>query len=126
IAQALLFKVGGNVYALPAAHVIESAHVPAPVLDPLLLRGESLPVVDLHRALGADAPLSRRRTVLALSFGDRHFAVTCDKIVGPRQIVVKSVGPLLKPLPLYAGATISGAGKVQLILDLAALAALAY
>jgi chemosensory pili system protein ChpA (sensor histidine kinase/response regulator) len=49
--------------------------------------------------------------------------VTCDKVVGPRQIVVKSLGPLLKPLPLYAGATISGAGKVQLILDLAALAA---
>jgi chemosensory pili system protein ChpA (sensor histidine kinase/response regulator) len=79
-------------------------------------------LVDLHLLLGADQPLARRRTVIALSFGERRFVITCDKIVGPRQIVVKSLGPLLKPLPLYVGATNSGAGKVQLILDLAELA----
>jgi chemosensory pili system protein ChpA (sensor histidine kinase/response regulator) len=123
IMQALLFKVGGQVYALPAAHVIESAHAPAPLGRTAMLRGDALPVVDLHLLLGAEPPLDRRRVLVALSFGDRRFAVTCDKLVGPRQIVVKSVGPLLKPLPLYAGATISGAGKVQLILDLATLAA---
>jgi chemotaxis protein histidine kinase CheA/ActR/RegA family two-component response regulator len=123
IAQALLFKIGGNVYALPAAHVVESAQVAAPLGRTVTLRNEALPVVDLHLLLSADPPLTRRRTVIALSFGDRRFAITCDKVVGPRQIVVKSLGPLLKPLPLYAGATISGAGKVQLILDLAELAA---
>jgi CheY-like chemotaxis protein len=36
------------------------------------------------------------------------------------------MGPLLAALPLFAGATISGSGKVQLILDAAALLALAY
>ena len=123
IAQALLFKVGGNVYALPAAHVLESAQVTAPLGRTVQLREGNLPLVDLHLLLNADPPLTRRRTVIALSFGDRKFAITCDKVVGPRQIVVKSLGPLLKPLPLYAGATISGAGKVQLILDLAELAA---
>src|SRR5690606_20988832 len=46
--------------------------------------------------------------------------------VGPREIVVKELGPLLSPLPFYAGATISGSGKVQLILDPAALLRLAY
>ncbi|HJZ87895.1 MAG TPA: response regulator [Polyangia bacterium] len=123
IAQALLFKVGGQVYALPAAHVLESAQVAGLDGRTAQLRDQTLPVVDLHLLLGADPPATRRRTLIALAFGDQRFAVTCDKIVGPRQIVVKSVGPLLKPLPLYAGATISGAGKVQLILDLAALAA---
>ena len=43
-------------------------------------------------------------------------------MIGPREIVVRSLGPLLARLPLYAGATISGAGKVQLILDVAHLA----
>jgi CheY-like chemotaxis protein len=51
------------------------------------------------------------------------FAVTCDKVIGPREIVVRSLGPLLTGLPFYAGATISGAGKVQLILDVSTLAA---
>src|SRR5690606_14437769 len=49
-------------------------------------------------------------------------AFSCDKVVGPREIVLKSLGPLLAALPLYAGGTISGSGKVQLILDPAALA----
>ena len=39
---------------------------------------------------------------------------------------MKNLGPLLSPLPLYAGGTISGSGKVQLILDPAALVRLAY
>src|SRR5262249_18044146 len=56
----------------------------------------------------------------------RRFAITCDKAIGVREIVVKSMGPLLAPLSLYAGATISGAGKVQLILDAAVLAKMAY
>jgi len=63
---------------------------------------------------------------VVIDYASRRLAVTCDKIVGPREIVVKNLGPLLSPLPLYAGGTISGSGKVQLILDPAALVRLAY
>ena len=51
---------------------------------------------------------------------------TVDKIVGPREIIIKPLGPLLAPLTLYAAATISGSGKVQLILDPAQLVRRAY
>jgi chemosensory pili system protein ChpA (sensor histidine kinase/response regulator) len=56
---------------------------------------------------------------------DQRFVLTCDKVIGPREIVLRSLGPLLQGLPLYAGATISGAGKVQLVLDVAQLAEVA-
>jgi chemosensory pili system protein ChpA (sensor histidine kinase/response regulator) len=145
ITTAVLFKVGGQVYGLPAAYVLESGYCDpqaaapdggagaqagaaaqgSPLLGSLQARGGDVPVLSLHRLLGAEiAPGQRRVPAIVLSFGDRHFAVSCDKIVGPREIVVRSLGPLLAPLPLYAGATISGAGKVQLVLDLASLAAL--
>jgi chemosensory pili system protein ChpA (sensor histidine kinase/response regulator) len=60
-----------------------------------------------------------------MTSGELEFAITCDRVIGPREIVVRSLGPLLAEVPLYAGATISGAGKVQLILDVARLAQLA-
>jgi chemosensory pili system protein ChpA (sensor histidine kinase/response regulator) len=132
ITTAVLFKVGGQVYGLPAAYVVESGYgdAAAAVADGSALMGAvqahggEVPVLSLHRLLGAELPPGQRRVpAIVVTFGDRQFAVSCDKIVGPREIVVRSLGPLLAPLGLYAGATISGAGKVQLVLDLAALAA---
>ena len=61
-----------------------------------------------------------------IEYVGRRLAMTCDRIVGPREIVVKSLGPLLALLPLFAGGTISGSGKVQLILDPSALVRIAY
>jgi chemotaxis protein histidine kinase CheA/CheY-like chemotaxis protein len=129
VQQALLFKVGGQVYAVPAASVKEAATVTADDLRlgeteervALNLRGQSveLPLVRLGALLGVPAPPgpTTRRSALIMTSGDETFAVTCDRVIGPREIVVRGLGPLLSALPLYAGATISGAGKVQLILD---------
>jgi chemotaxis protein histidine kinase CheA/CheY-like chemotaxis protein len=128
ISNALLFKIGGHVYAIPNVHVLETFEVdegesglPAQVRAP----SGSMPLVLLHAALGAALPRGRVPAVV-IDYASRRLALTCDKIVGPREIVVKSLGPLLSPLPLYAGGTISGSGKVQLILDPAALVRMAY
>jgi CheY-like chemotaxis protein len=75
---------------------------------------------------GLPAPASStRRSALILTAQGFTFAATCDKVIGARQIVVRRLPPLFAHLRLYAGATISGAGKVQLILDVARLAELA-
>src|SRR5262249_40234281 len=106
ITQGLLFKVGAQVYAISAAHVIES--VPLERAAPTLLteRSGEIPLLDLHAILGCE-PVAPRRVGIVVSFAERCFALGCDKLIGPRPIVVKSLGPLLAPLPLYAGATIS-------------------
>ncbi|MGZ3442498.1 MAG: chemotaxis protein CheW, partial [Polyangia bacterium] len=124
VQEALLFKVGGQVYAVPAARVDEIVDVTqADVLlgeHERLRRGSfTLPLVRLGALLGLPPPpgATQRRAALVISSGDFVFAATCDKVIGPREIVVRTLGPLFANLPLYAGATISGAGKVQLILD---------
>jgi len=143
VQQALLFKVGGQVYAVPAARVeeattiaqtdvtttddgVDHVHLPAAAGRDAL----DLPLVRLGALLGVPPPpgASQRRAALVIALGPDHpsgltrYALTCDRVIGPREIVVRSLGPLLADLPLFAGATISGAGKVQLILDVDALA----
>ena len=130
ISNALLFKVGGHVFAIPNVHVLETAlvEVSSRVIPSHLRVGDgNVPLVLLHQVLGAALPADARAVpAVVIDYASRRLAVTCDKIVGPREIVVKNLGPLLSPLPLYAGGTISGSGKVQLILDPAALVRLAY
>ncbi|MFH0901043.1 MAG: response regulator [Pseudomonadota bacterium] len=134
IAQALLFKVGANVYAIPSIHVTATLSVAtgvttgvAGVPASLCLADEIVPLVCLQQLLGSTVPAdSAELPVAVLEYTGQRFGCTCDKMIGVREIVVKNLGPLLAPLGLYAGATISGAGKVQLILDPAALARTAW
>jgi chemotaxis protein histidine kinase CheA/ActR/RegA family two-component response regulator len=132
VQEALLFKVGGQVYAVPAARVdeiVEVTHADVELGEHERLRRGSftLPLVRLGALLGVPPPpgATERRAALVISDGDFVFAATCDKVIGPREIVVRSLGPLFANLPLYSGATISGAGKVQLILDVARLGEIA-
>jgi CheY-like chemotaxis protein len=85
-----------------------------------IVRHEQLPVLRLEALLGHGLTNERRPGVV-VSFAGKGFVGTVDKIVGPREIIIKPLGPLLAPLTLYAAATISGSGKVQLILDPAQL-----
>jgi two-component system chemotaxis sensor kinase CheA len=48
---------------------------------------------------------------------ERRFCLVVDGVNDAEEIVVKPLAKLLKPLEVYAGATIMGDGKVALILD---------
>jgi len=130
ISQALLFKIHGSVYAVPNVHVVETSFIEAssPVMPRHLRRADEIvPLVVLQEVLGAPTPTDARRVpAVVIDYAGKRLAVTCDRVIGPREIVVKSLGPLLSALPLFAGGTISGSGKVQLILDTAALVRLAH
>jgi chemotaxis protein histidine kinase CheA/ActR/RegA family two-component response regulator len=135
ITQALLFKLGGQVYSVPSTHVAaarsvgpselagNSLVVPLPARQ---LDEPTLPLLRLHALLGVELPPGRRAAALQVRYGGRDFCFTCDKIIGPRTVVIRPPGPLLGLMPLYAGVTISGAGKAQLVLDLGALAEAAF
>ena len=138
IMQGLLFKIGGQVYAVPAAHVIEVLPIGHNVLTSTTppsanssgelpaLGGVNLPILRLHALLGLELPPGRRAAALHVRYAGRNFLITCDKVIGPRTIVVRPPGPLIGLIPFYAGVTASGAGKAQLVLDLGALADVAY
>ncbi len=124
LAHAMLFKVGGQVYAIPAVHVTDTTVVETGAAT-ATVRCERVPVLRLESLL-VQSVVSDRRPGVVVSFAGKTMVCTVDKIVGSREIIIKPLGPLLAPLTLYAAATISGSGKVQLILDPAQLVRRVY
>ncbi|HEX3766643.1 MAG TPA: response regulator [Kofleriaceae bacterium] len=121
ITRALLVRNAGETFAVPLyfteriidAHeveVIESAHQRRIELDDAFV-----PV----RPLGAftSGATSPSGPILVLAVGAQQLVVQVDEVVTQEEIVVKSLGPLLRGHPMFAGVTIRGTGETVLILD---------
>jgi chemotaxis protein histidine kinase CheA/CheY-like chemotaxis protein len=128
VANAMLFKIGGHVFAISNVHVLDQSEIALPLCETAPdVHGRDLPLVPLHDLLGFPIPENLRRCpVVLIEFMGKRLAISCDRIIGAREIVIKNLGPMLAGIPLYAGGTISPSGKVQLILDPAALVNIAY
>ena len=59
--------------------------------------------------------------LLLVRAGDLRAAVAIDQVLGNREIVVKPVGLQIASVPGIYGATITGDGRVVVILDVAPL-----
>jgi len=129
IIPALIVTTGGDRYAIPQVNLIELLRIDgavtwgavenvygAPVYR---LRNVLLPLVYLHRELGvepADAPGDTLHVVVVQA-DDYRFGLVVDAIHDTEEIVVKPLQKPLKPVGVFAGATIMGDGQVALILD---------
>ncbi|CAM3442441.1 chemotaxis protein CheA [Nocardioides dubius] len=134
IIPALIVEQGGQRYALPQANLVELVRVDdlagqvhelagAPVLR---LRGHLLPLVDLGGVLrlgpAHDPEQQTALTVVVVQADDVRFGLCVGDVHDTQEIVVKPIGRQLKPLAVYAGATIMGDGSVALILDVGGIA----
>ena len=84
---------------------------------------ETYPLVELGKATGATGASTSEEgaPTLVLDVGSHRFALRVDRIVEAREVVVKTLGPLLVRAPGVSGATLLGDGRVVLILDPVAL-----
>ena len=81
-------------------------------------RGSLLPVAYLNEVLALKSAANAEAvSMVVLQAEDRQFGLIVDGINDTQEIVVKPLGKQLKGIPVYAGATIMGDGKVALILD---------
>ena len=81
-------------------------------------RGESVPLGDIAAQLGANpGPLPPGPPAIVVASATRAIAVACDRVLGDRELVVKSLGPLLAGVEGYLGAGILEDGRVALIVD---------
>jgi two-component system chemotaxis sensor kinase CheA len=128
IIPALIVTSGGERFAIPQVSLIELLRLDAKQMREEIenvygapvyrLRGQLLPVVFLNRELEMTAPAAdAAMTIVVLQAEDRRFCLVVDGVNDAEEIVVKPLAKLLKPLEVYAGATIMGDGKVALILD---------
>ena len=89
------------------------------------LRGELLPLVDLDQVFESPRRDLRRRPLLnivVLQADGRRLGLIVGDVIDTEEIVVKPLGPPVRSIPLFAGATILGDGRVCLILDVTGIA----
>jgi two-component system chemotaxis sensor kinase CheA len=133
ILPVLLVQIADEIYALPLRSVLETAQIlPQEVHlvegnEVLRLRGQTLPLLRLGRMFATkprDGEPSAQKVVV-LAIGEKRVAVLVDHLVGQESTVIKPLGSYLHNCRSVAGATISGDGRVRLVLDPAGLLATA-
>lgn len=122
-------------FAIPQANVGELIRIPASQIpqrtdrvggaEVLILRDRLVPLLYLADALGMERnrEVLRPLNVVLVDTGAIQYGLVVDELHDTVEIVVKPLGRHLKGLPIYAGATILGDGRVAVILDVAGLAA---
>jgi two-component system, chemotaxis family, sensor kinase CheA len=58
---------------------------------------------------------------VVLHVGLMHLGCLVHEVLGREDVMVKPLGPLFEGVPGVAGATVTGDGRLALVLDLAAL-----
>jgi len=128
IADALLGRVGTEFFAVPQSAVREAIEVTAAEVrqiegqEIIPYRQGSLVLVRLARLFGIDGVPPSRFHVFVIGSGAAAIGIAVDRIVGQREIVVRTIVDPLVRVEGVSGATDLGDGRVVLIIDPAALA----
>jgi len=128
IMQAMMVQVGEEIYAIPQSMIEETLRININDIKEvggqkvLTVRERVLPLFILNEILGVlSSSDSDRKYVLVASVGDRRFCISVDAVLGQEEIVIKIINGIDAEECGIMGATITGDGKVVLILDLALL-----
>jgi two-component system chemotaxis sensor kinase CheA len=127
IINVLLVEIAGRLFAVPLASVDEAILLDASQVravdsrEVLTVRGASLPICRLDRLFGLPSVPRTRDYVVIAQVATRRLGLVVDELVGQRDIVIKALGPSLKGVRGFAGATELGDQRVALVLDVAAL-----
>ncbi|WP_430391030.1 chemotaxis protein CheA [Dyella sp. 20L07] len=126
IQRVLMVRVGGRLLALPLSNVDEVFELAAGQqqwLDGRVVashRGRALALADLGGWVGVnDLP---GRHVVVLHIGHMRLGCLVHEVLGREDVMVKPLGPLFEGVPAVAGATVTGDGRLALVMDLAGLA----
>jgi len=132
ISDALLVRVGGETLAIPQPAIRRIVALREPDVQRvggsefLEVDGEWLDFLRLDAVLGLDArPVGRKTAALVLRAGGRSLVVTVDELLHKEEIVIKDLGAFLEGVGPFSGTTISGDGRLTLVLDPSALGAAA-
>ncbi len=128
IIQALMVEVERSIFAIPLSSVIEAVRITKSDIktingrEVLHLRDRVLPLIRLAQEFEIPADPDRSRFyVVVAALGDRRVGVVVDELRSQEEVVIKSIWDYLENVKGVSGATITGEGKVVLILDISEL-----
>jgi len=130
IMPTLMIKLRQQTFALPLVSVNEIFHLDLTktnVVDNqlvVMVRGKALPLYYLTRWLIGSSrgePLPKEGHVVVVHVGTQQIGFVVDYLIGQEEVVIKPLGSMLQGTAGMAGATITGDGKIALILDVPGL-----
>lgn len=130
IMPTLMVMLEKQIFALPLASVNEIFHLDLThtnVVDGqlvVMIRDKALPLFYLRRWLVSGAmheELPDEGHVVVVSIGAQRVGFVVDQLIGQEEVVIKPLGALLHGMKGLAGATITGDGRISLILDIPGL-----
>ncbi|MBI3995375.1 MAG: chemotaxis protein CheA [Nitrospirae bacterium] len=129
IIKALVVRVGAETYAVPLNSVSESLMIQQSQIrtverrEVTQLRDHTLSLLRLKEVfqLPSNGTQDGRLYVIVVGLAEKRLGLVVDAIEGQQEIVIKSLGEILRDTPGIAGATELGNRKTILVLDVAAL-----
>jgi len=129
--RAVLISVVGQAHAVPQTHVQSLARIGTEEVrsvggrDVVLLGAAPVPLVSDGGDLGypvRDAPRAGAKIhVVVLSVGEHRAAFSVDELLAEQDLVVTNMGPRLRRVRHFSGATLLPSGRIALILNAADL-----
>ena len=127
IMPTLMVVLEGQAFALPLVNVNEIFNLDLTktnIVDGqqvIIVRDQALPLFHLKRWLvngqqGAELPAQGH--VVIVSVGTTRVGFIVDQLVGQEEVVIKPLGSILHGTPGLSGATITGDGRIALIIDI--------
>jgi two-component system chemotaxis sensor kinase CheA len=87
------------------------------------VRGGIMPIVRLHRRFGVKPRTEDpcEALLIVAETEGKQFCLMVDELIGKQEVVIKSLGEMLKSVSGVAGGAILGDGRIGLILDMAGI-----
>ncbi|MDX1252215.1 MAG: chemotaxis protein CheA [Gammaproteobacteria bacterium] len=126
IMPTLMVKLGKQIFAMPLVNVNEifdMSEARTNTVDGQLVvtvRNKALPMFYLKEWLACGEDLYNGNTggyVVVVNVGTQRIACVVEQLIGQEEVVIKPLGALLHGTKGLAGATITGNGRIALILD---------
>jgi len=129
IMPTLMVKLGDQPFALPLGSVNEIFDLDTgrtSIVDGqlvIMVRERALPLFYLREwLLTGEAPQDDTvNHVVVVNVGSQKVGFVVEQLVGQEEVVIKPLGAFLQGLAGFAGATITGDGRIALILDVPSL-----
>ena len=131
IMPTLMVVLGNQPFALPLASVIEIFDLDpgqTNIVDGQLVvrvRDKAVPLFYLRKWLVRDGQIMAEDQtgghVVMVHVGSQRVGFVVDQLIGQEEVVIKPLGAMLQGMPGFAGATITGDGRIALILDVPSL-----
>jgi len=129
IMPTLMVMLGKQAFAFPLVNVNEIFHLDLSrtnVVDGqevVVVRDKALPLFYLkHWLLPKEVHAEQTEGhVVILTVGNQRIGCVVDQLVGQEEVVIKPLGKMLHGTPGMSGATITGDGRIALILDIPGL-----